>query len=38
MEWFSARDIARKIIKNPMHVPSHIKERTNTEREHQGFK
>jgi hypothetical protein len=33
MEWFLALDIARKIIKNPMQVPSHIKERNNTENE-----
>jgi hypothetical protein len=38
MEWFLALDIARKINKNPMQVPSHIKERNNTEKEHQGFK
>jgi hypothetical protein len=39
MEWFSALDIARtNQQKNPMQVPSHIKEINNTKEEHQGFK
>jgi hypothetical protein len=37
-EWFSALDFARKTLKNPLQVPSHIKERNNTENEQQGFK
>jgi hypothetical protein len=30
--------LQEKSSKNPMQVPSHIKERNNTENEQQGFK
>jgi hypothetical protein len=38
MEWFSARDIARKIIEKSNASAFPYQRRNNTEKEHQGFK